>query len=401
MSSGIARDRPRPAAGRTGRRFAARALLVLVGVALPLLVLELALRVFGPIIPGNYETGVWAEGHPVVGHFHIPGASAWIRQPEFTTHLRFNSLGLRGPEITAKPAPSARRILLLGDSFLEAKQISEPDTLPNRLDLRLRDRGAPPTELLNAGTFDWSQVHEYLYLQHTGPTLRSDLVLQFFYVGNDVGDLWPRSRGELRDLGRPVATVDDDGRLELPEWRRHVPDQGDVLLGELSRRSTAFRAYETGVVDKLRYRERDGQGIEGQMLELFRFKETPQEVRAWKTVEALLLATRDEAERQGARYALVIVPAKWQVHREDWQALLAARDEPDDDRWVLRGPNRRLAQLAEAHQVPVLDLLPPLRDAAEAGRRLYYPVDVHWNAAGHEAAAQSVAEYLLSRGLLQ
>src|SRR5687768_7735837 len=253
MSVWITRDRPRTAIRLSGRRVVARAVLVLAGVALPLLVLELALRIFGPIVPGNYETGVWAEGHPVVGHFHIPGSSAWIREPEFTTHLRFNRFGLRGPEIAAEPTPAARRILLLGDSFLEAKQVSERDALPSRLGIELGERQVPPTDLLNAGTFDWSQVHEYLYLQHAGPTLRPSLVLQFLYVGNDVGDLWPRSRGELRDLERPVATVDDDGRLEFPEWRRRVPDQSDLLLGELSRRSTVFRAYETGVVDKLRY----------------------------------------------------------------------------------------------------------------------------------------------------
>jgi hypothetical protein len=382
-------------------RLAARPLLVVLGVALPLLVLEAVLRVFGPIIPGNYETGVWAEGHPVAGHFHIPGASAWIREPEFTTHLRFNRFGLRGPEIAAEKSPSAQRMLLLGDSFLEAKQVPENDALSLRLGRWLNDRGAEPTELLNAGTFDWSQVHEYLYLQHAGPTLEPDVVVQFLYVGNDVGDLWPRSRGELRDLERPVATVDDDGRLQFPEWRRRTPDQSETLLGELSRRSTVFRAYETGVVDKVRYRERDGQGVEGQLLELLRFKETPQETRAWKTVEALLLSTRDEAERQGSRFALVIVPGKWQVHREDWQALLAARDEPDDDRWVLRGPNRRLVQMAEAHQIAVLDLLPPLRDAADAGRRLYYPVDVHWNAFGHEVAARAVADFLIASQLVR
>jgi len=382
-------------------KLAGRALLVVVGVALPLLLLEIAFRVLGPIVPGNYETGVWAEGHPVVGHYHVPGATAWIKESEFTTHVRFNRFGLRGPEIPTEKSPAIRRVLLLGDSFLEAKQVSEADALPNRLDIWLKDRQAPAAELLNAGTFDWSQVHEHLYLRHAGPILRPDLVLQFFYVGNDVSDVWPRSRGELRDLERPVATVDDEGRLQFPEWRRRTPDRGDLLLGGLSRRSAVFRAYETGVVDKLRYRDRDGQGIEGQMLEVFRFKESPQETRAWKTVEALLVATRDEAARHGARYALVIVPGKWQVHKEDWQALLAARDEPDDDRWVLRGPNRRLAQLADTHRIPVVDLLPPLRDAADAGRRMYYDVDVHWNALGHEVAARSVAEFLIANELLR
>ena len=84
------------------RTIAARALLVALGLAIPALLLEIMLRLFGPVIPGNYETGVWAEGHPVVGHFHIPGAAAWVHEPEFTTYLRFNQFGLRGPEIARR-----------------------------------------------------------------------------------------------------------------------------------------------------------------------------------------------------------------------------------------------------------------------------------------------------------
>lgn len=372
----------------------ARSALALLGLTLPILVLELTFRLLGPIVPGNYETGVWAEGHPVVGHFHIPGATAWVREPEFTTYLRFNRFGLRGAEIAEQKAPGTRRVLLLGDSFLEAKQVEEAETVAARLAGLLDAPVSGAVEVLNAGVFDWSQVHEHLYLQHAGPTLQPDLVIQFFYVGNDLGDVWPRSRGELRELERPVATVDDDGNLELPKWRRRAPDTLETLLNAISRRSTAVRAFETGVVDKLRYAERGGHGVEGQMMEVFRFKETAPEARAWKTVEAMLLATRAESERLGARYALVIVPGKWQVHREDWDALLAARGEPDDDRWVLRGPNRRLKELAESHGIPVLDLLPPLRQAAETGQRLYFPVDIHWSSAGHAVAARAVADFL-------
>src|SRR5215207_4774122 len=135
-----------------GRNVAARALLAALGLVLPALLLETVLRVFGPVIPGNYETGVWAEGHPIVGHFHIPGASAWVREPEFTTYLRFSTLRLRGPEIAPEKAPGTRRVLLLGDSFLEAKQVAEQAALPYRLAALLMQTGAPPAELLNSGT---------------------------------------------------------------------------------------------------------------------------------------------------------------------------------------------------------------------------------------------------------
>src|SRR5678815_4767471 len=111
------------------RKLALRTLLVVAGIALPLLMLEAVLRVFGPVLPGNYETAAWAEGDPVVGHFHIPGASAWVREPEFTTYLRFNRHGLRGPEIADPKPVGLRRVLLLGDSFLEAKQVAEQDAV--------------------------------------------------------------------------------------------------------------------------------------------------------------------------------------------------------------------------------------------------------------------------------
>jgi hypothetical protein len=57
--------------------------------------------------------------------------------------------------------------------------------------------------------------------------------------------------------------------------------------------------------------------------------------------------------------------------------------------------------MAQAHQVPVLDLLPALREAAERGQRLYFPVDIHWTPAGHELAARAVADLVLRSGLLR
>lgn len=374
--------------------------LVLAGIATPLLVVELSLRLFGPVLPGNYETGVWAEGHPILGHFHVPGATAWVREPEFTTYLRFNQYGLRGAEARVPKPPDRYRVLLVGDSFIEAKQVAEQDSVAEQINALVQRAGRSEIRALNAGVFDWSQVHEYLYVQEAAPALDPDLIVQFLYVGNDVGDVWPRSRSELRELERPLAQLNAERELDFSPWRRRQESQSDLLLGALSRRSAMWRAFETGVIDKLRYASRDGHGIEGQMLELFRHKESPAEQRAWDTAEALMLKTRQAAERAGARYAVVVVPTRWQVHADDWQALLAARNEPDDDRWVLRGPQKRFVQMAERHQIPVIDLLPAMRDAAQLGQRLYYNVDIHWRPEGHQLAAHTVTNFLQQAGLL-
>jgi hypothetical protein len=376
-----------------------RILCVLFGLVVPLLLLELTLRLFGPVLPGNYETGVWAQGDSVVGHFHIPGSTAWIREPEFTTFLRFNGEGLRGAEMRV-PKPSDRvRILLLGDSFVEAKQVAEEASVTEQLNALFSEAGRPDIRALNAGVFDWSPVHEYLYIENAGPILKPDIVVQFFYVGNDVSDLWPRSHGELRDLEHPLATIDDDGELVLLPWIRTHPDEGVTFVDALSRRSAVARMVETGVIEKIEYSGHGGTGIEGHVIDLFRGKETPAERRAWKTVEAMLVKTREAVESMGARYALVIVPAKWQVHRGDWTTLLSAAGEAKEGGWYMRGPNRRLSEIAESNGIPAIDLLPVMRDEAATGERLYYARDIHWNANGHEVAARSVFDFLINSHL--
>lgn len=360
-----------------------------------MLLVEGALRLFGPILPGHYEIGRWAERHPVYGHFHIPESAAWLREPEFVAHLRFNRFGLRGADVPLERTPGLPRALLLGDSFIEAKQVAEADTVAARL---ARATGG---EYLNSGTFDWGPVQQYLYLSHEGVRFRPDLVIQFFYVGNDVADNAPRSRGELRRLGFPAAGVDDDtGELELLPWTPSPTTTSDRVSKALGGTFATYRAYETGVLDKVRSAEMNPYPMERHLLDLFREREPASLATAWRVVDALLGTIQAEGARVGAPTLLVVVPTKWQVHDDDWRAFLKHHDRGLDDGWDLERPNRRLARLAEARGIPVLDLQPALRAAAAEGKRLYFAVDTHWTAEGHAVAARELERYLSERRLL-
>ena len=391
------KDSPARRGSRTagGRRWLVRAGLVVVGLLLPLVLVELALRLFGPILPGNYETGRWAERHPVFGHFHIPNASAWLREPEFSVHLRFNRFGLRGPDVPLERSPGIPRVLMLGDSFIEAKQVAEAQTVAARL------QAATGAEWLNSGTFDWGPVQQYLYLQHEGVQFRPDLVVQFVYLGNDVADNVPRSRGAIRRLGYPAAAIDEDtGELELLPWTSSPPTTDDRISEIFGGTFATYRAYETGVRDKVRYQNVNPYPMERHLLDLFREKEPAALGYAWKVVDALLGSIQQEAARGGAPTLLVIVPTKWQVHADDWRGFLKHHDRGVDDGWDLSKPNRRLAELAAARGIPVLDLQPALRAAADEGKRLYYAVDMHWTAEGHAVAARELERYLAETGQL-
>src|SRR5215216_6200645 len=76
---------------------------------------------------------------------------------------------------------------MLGDSFVEAAEVAEVDTLSSVLMRNLGTTGRP-VEVLNAGVRGWGTGQEYLYLINEGLALHPDIVVLVLYVGNDLVD---------------------------------------------------------------------------------------------------------------------------------------------------------------------------------------------------------------------
>lgn len=131
----------------------ARATIVGATILVPLLLLELAIRVAGPFLPGNYDTGSYLERHPRYGHYHPVSYDGWTRRDEFVVRVRTNAEGQRGPAVPIERAPDTFRILVLGDSFVEAIQVAEHERFLARLERELNPPGAAiRVELIDGGT---------------------------------------------------------------------------------------------------------------------------------------------------------------------------------------------------------------------------------------------------------
>ena len=100
----------------------------------------------------------------------------------------------------------------------------------------------------------------------------------------------------------------------------------------------------------------------------------------WRLTAALLEELRSRVHETGAALRLVIVPSREQVLGTKPVSI-----ETD--------VHQRLLRWAAERSLPVVDLLPALQSTA-AGGSPYYRVDAHWNARGHEAAAQAIARAL-------
>ncbi|MFN8525094.1 MAG: hypothetical protein U0821_18515 [Chloroflexota bacterium] len=381
-------------AGESGRTVPARRpsrfallILVLAGLLVPLLVAEAALRVVAARLPGDFQTVSFLEAHPEFGRRNRPG-SGWKKSAEFTSWIEINSKGLRGQEIDYAKPEGETRILVLGDSFTFAEQVNQGETFAQRLEDRLNAERGGAHRVLNAGSNGWATANELVFLAKEGVRFSPDLVVVAFYVGNDVSDNYRR-----------VATARDAEQADLA--LRGV----DSFEGprRVLRRSMLYTVFESGVLAKLPWWTGDA----GSDASLRRAPRNAGEAReAWDITAGLLDRARDVAESRGARFMVMLIPPA------DVVATGTRRsDRDDEDDQVESGldqelpgfddPHGTMAEIAAREGLAALDLLPSLRrQAARSRQRLYYRVNAHWTALGHQVAARELYDFIQERNLL-
>lgn len=400
-------SRPRPSALK---RWLARLALLGLGLLLPLLLLEAALRVFGPIIPGNYRTGSFQAAHPVYGRFHVPNFDGWVRTAEYVARVKTNSLGLRDDEVVQPKPPGTVRVLVVGDSFVQGSQVTvgEPFTevLERSLNARpARVEGPARYDVVNAGIGGWGPAEQYLWLKNEGMRLQPDLVVVQLYLGNDISDAGCKITGQDELKHKVCFYLDRDGRLEQDELRPRPPAPFDPLRTPLRQGSLLFNVIETGVFEKVEG-DRDQSPITTFRSNMNVYarslprRDQQEWDEAWRISAALLGAIQREAAAGGAGFALTAAPSIWQIYPDIWEATVR-QNKLKPDQWDLERPNQRLGEIARDLGIPVLD--PGLafkREAASSPARLFYSLDFHFTAAGHRVVARELEQFLGAQGLL-
>jgi hypothetical protein len=394
----------------------ARLLLVLLAILLPLASLEAAFRLAGPFIPGNYDTGSYLTRDARYGHYHPASYGGWIKRDEYTVQVSTNPERQRGPAVPFERAPGTFRILVLGDSFVEAVQVAERQRFLARLQDLLNAASAGGNtpvryELIDGGCGGWGQVQELLYLQQEGPRYQPDLVLLAFFTGNDVANnsYELELQGNVNAALKPYFERQPGGDLSLISPKPPPPTLGERIGFFLRERSALYNVVESGVLQKLSlddlwasWRDLDAQvELTIRESEVFLTRLDPRWQAAWDMTDTLLGRISSEATAQHARFGLMLIPTRAQVYPDAWKSLMLGSEGRDKDYDPLQ-PNTMLSGIAKRTATPFLDLTPALREAGKArgSAPLYYAHDQHWTAAGHELAARTMAAWLKRSGLI-
>jgi len=361
------------------------ALLLAVSGAASLALAECGVRALVPQPIGF--SWLTADGLEV----HVPGRHAVYQRSEFSAPVRFNTLGFRGGEFAIPKPPGTFRILALGDSYVEAMQVAEPDAMTNRIERALAG-GPRPVEVLNLGVSGHGTDDALDVLRTYGPRLEPDLVLLVFCLANDLENNLLEERCQLTGAGVTCREP------ERPSPRRLVFAHAKSWLSTSSQLYQATRAAFTSPFwQRIGLRAQVAQTSGAAMPfghDLYRDPAPAYLQSALALTQGLLGALRNEAAQHGAELWILLVPLRDQVEDPRWSAL--AVEEPT----LLRDqPQRAITAIAEANGLPVVDPLPAFRALDSAGTRLFWRIDGHLDATGQRVIAEQVVAALHARDL--
>lgn len=393
----------------------ARVLLLVVSLVVSITAMEWVLRLarYGSLDALSGEH-VLRGPHPTRGWTLIPGQEAYQRSRDYAVLVKINEKGLRDRPHEYEPAPGVFRIVVLGDSFMEAYQVPLEASLPFRLQEELQDRHV---ESVNLGIGGYGTAQEVLYLEEEGLRYRPDLVLLAFFTGNDIQNNSEPLQAELfgaddvKAYARPYAHATSlTGPLEWtpPDYARMLREAEAKQRERASPIHRAFRFVQPVVLANLvgqawaRTAARLGAPpappaahfgwpfLEGYQSEIWD--------EAWLDTRRLMLEGQRVARDAGAAYVIAVVPAKVQV---DPAFRELAKAQYQGVKFDETRVNRALRKFCAEHDIPLFDPTATFARHIAAGEPLYYHLeDHHWNAAGHALATEELIRFLDGEGLL-
>jgi hypothetical protein len=389
-----------------GRELLAGAVLAGVGILFALVMLESAVR-WMHLVPDRF----W-EPDPLLGARLIPGERGWWTQEdrEFVVPVQVNHHGLRDVERDFAKAPGVFRVLILGDSFVEAMHVPLEVTLPHVLEQQLNGnaKGAR-IEVMGAGVSGYGTASELLFFGREGKRYTPDLVVLALYPGNDVKNNSPSLEDKLKPSyttdGALQRVVGEAPRKKLHGWRALLARSAayhyirKMLLTRQPQLADALARHgllQREVIPSVP--ERDGVPVE---YGVYAALPTPEWLEAWAHTERLLGELQSATAASGARLVIAIVSSRDQVYPQWWREVVETYPRMQSQTWDLDAPQQRIEAWCAQHGVSCVALAPSFREAAaRGGEPLHFHHDGHWTAAGHRLAANVLKDFLEQHDLV-
>lgn len=396
----------------------ANAALAVASLSLSLIIVELALRLIIPI--DSSQPFDFRIPHPVLGWVLQPNTTYLYEIPEGRVSVTYNSKGWRDLEHAVEKPENVFRILVLGDSFMEANSVELDNTFYRQVEELARAVGKS-VEVINMGVGGYGTLQEYLVFQHFGRFYKPDIVLVGFYIGNDLINNSLTLASILTQEGqvtnaRPFLDLNDatgwtitpvDFKAAQLSYAKNKTSL-EAKRSKLTEKLLLLRLLATGIaripIPKfLTNREGplepvDKRDYEMALMGVNYCVEPAEFTQAWDITKRIFARFKEEVQAYGGELVVFSVPAIEEVSLEYMQAVTADVVYPDQLCLEDAPGHARLTHMLTDLDIEHISLLQDFRRVMREDEINLYQSDLHWNPKGHTLAAERVVSELILRG---
>lgn len=353
-----------------------------------LIIAEFAVRI------GNIGQDTFWQPDKRVGYALIPGKEGFWKT-EGLAYVKVNTKGLRDREHAYEKKSDTYRVIILGDSFMEAVQVPFEKSFPALLEEKLNSRSsARHFEIINLSMSNFGTTQEYLYFKNEGIKYNPDLVILAFYI-NDIAN---NSYKLQTFLSRPFFKS-ENGILTLDSQRKFYSDNWLKKMLRKYSRLYAVIQYRKDLLIGRHARIAEQMVIE---YKVFSRAYDSEWQEAWEITKNLITALKKEVQNSGAEFYIFTIPAGIQVYDNLDNSQIQGYTKMSSSDLDFQKPDQLLADFSKINEIEYFSLLADFINFVkkQPNNQLYFSYTGHFTPSGHALAAELICLDLVKRGVL-
>lgn len=365
--------------------FLKNSMLLAIVIVVTLVFLEIIVRIF---FPQNLNYTMFDS---TLMYKHIPDFEVRFGRQEFSNLIKFNSKGLRDYEYEYEKPKDTFRVLLLGSSFSQALQVNLDQTYENLVEKKLNEnkQNKKMYEIINTAVGGWGTAQEFFYLRTEGLKYDPDLIILDFSI-RDISE----------NAINPLVTVKNGKIVEHIPVKASLPKRFLLFcsrythLCSLTQTVILSDAVKDGFLNKLLTRANVNTETKRTLKreDIFLKEDSAEFKEAIEETFLLIKEIKKWAESKNIPLVIFLIPNREQVYdkklKEFMDKYSLTKEQVEYDKF------QKLAKkFAQENNISYLDALPYFRQKS-INNTFYFNIDGHWNAKGHELAADLIFNYL-------